>query len=49
MKYHSTYKGFNIYINNIGYRLKYSTVNSFYAADTLAGIKQLITESKKIK
>lgn len=41
--FHSTYKGVNIYQNTQpGYRLRWYAIAPNFAADTLAGIKQLI-------
>lgn len=43
-----TYFGVNIYRNTEpGYRLRWSTVSPNRAADTLAGIKELIRENQK--
>jgi hypothetical protein len=42
-----TYFGVNIYRNTEpGYRLRWSTIAPNLAADTLAGIRQLIRENK---
>jgi hypothetical protein len=40
--YHSTYRGVNIYRNTEPNKLKWYTIAPSQAADTLAGIKQLI-------
>ena len=48
MKYHSTYKQHQIYRNSNGYGLPWiSYVNGlFMSADTLRGIRRLITGAK---
>jgi hypothetical protein len=49
MKYHSTYKGSDIFINlELGYKLKWTAYcnGRFVSADTLQGIKRLIREDK---
>jgi hypothetical protein len=48
MNYHSTYKNHNIYRdNNVGYYMRWSAYCEarFFYADTLKGIKKLITEN----
>ena len=49
MKHHTTYYGINIYRNTEpGYRLRWTTGSSpKLAADTLAGIRELIREHIK--
>jgi hypothetical protein len=48
MKHHSTYFGIFIYRKTtFGPQLRWTTVEGGLAADTLAGIRQLIRSSKK--
>ena len=50
MIYHSTYFGINIYLKTSpGYALRWTTVEGGLAADTLAGIRELIREYQNEK